>query len=428
MNRIAMLDTTHFTNKGSMGRIEGMIRCLDKTLPGTEITIFHRYFRQDNGSISKQLMETYPNLIIKDHPWFREETSYIATATTSLIRFGFLVFLHILNPRLSYSKDLEKYDIVLDLDLIEPDKLTDKYDLMSSVGNFFALLDVLYATLSKTPVMICSATIGPYHSRILRKFARIILNKTDIITVREELSKIYLSDIGVNRSHIELSADLAFLMEQTKTDKLKNILDDIGEASNNRSMIGITPAAMFNFHLTESQYVKLISELSDFLIDNFNAFIIYIANTHQDVSVAQKICQSIRNSERTKILPFALSASETKGVIAICDLFICSRFHALVASTSLGVPSIGLVSYSPNKFHGIIGKMMDLEDYLLDIGPGFQYDDFMSTLKQKASYLLSNRELASKRLHEQGEKVRRQALLNGTLIKKLIAITRLKSS
>jgi len=420
MNRVAMLNTTHFANKGSMGRIEGMIRCLDKTMPGTEITIFHRYFKQDNGAISKQLMETYPNLIITEHPWFREESSYVVTAATSLIRFSSLAFLQILSSRLSRSKDLERYDAVLDLNFIEPDKLTDKYDLVSAVGNFFALLNVWYATLSKTPVMICSATVGPYYNRFLREFARIVLNKTNIITLREEYSQRYLSNIGVNRPYIELSADLAFLMEPPKTDKLNDILKDLSITSSNRPLIGITPAAMANSYLPEPLYIKLISELSDFLINNFDATIIYMANTYQDVSLVQKICQSIKNGERAKILPFTLSASETKGVIGICDLFICSRFHALVASTSLGVPSLGLVSYSPNKFHGIIGKMMGQEDYLLDIGPGFQYDDFMSTLKLKAGYLLSNRELVSHKLREQGEKVRNQTLLNGVLIKKLI--------
>lgn len=424
MNQVAILNTTHFANKGSMGRIEGMIRCLDRTMPGTEITIFHRYFKQDNDTISKKLMETYPNLIIKEHPWFKEESSNIMTAATSLIRFGSLTFSHILNLRSNPIKELKNYDVVLDLNFIEPDKLTDKYDLVSAVGNFFALLNVWYATRSKIPVMICSATVGPYYNRFLRDFARHILNKTNIITLREEYSQIYLSNIGVNRSHIELSADLAFLMEPPNTDKLKDILKNLDISYSNRPLIGITPAAMANSSLPEAEYIELISELSEYLIENFNATLIYIANTYQDVAIAQKICQSIKNAEQAKILPFALSASETKGVIGICDLFICSRFHALVASTSLGVPSIGLVSYSHNKFHGIIGKMMDQEDYLLDIGPGFQYDNFMITLKQKACYLLNNSKSVSQKLCEQGEKVKSRTLLNGLLIKNLISSSR----
>lgn len=426
MNRAAILNTTHFANKGSMGRIEGMIYCLDRIMPETEITIFHRYFQHGNDAIAKQLMEIHPNLVIKDHPWFNECNSSIMTVSNSIIRLGLIYCLHLFRLRSSSSTDLDNYDVVLDLNFIEPDKLTDKYDISSAVGNFLALLNVWYATLFKPPVMICSATIGPYHNEILRKFASIILNRADVITLRERYSQIYLTNIGVKKPYIELTADLAFLMASPKSDELNSILEQTGITSINRPLIGITPAAMFNSSLTESIYIKLISELSNFLISNYNATLIYIANTYQDISLAEKISQSIENSKRVRIIPFTLSASETKGIIGKCDIFICSRFHALVASGSLGIPSIGLVSYSPNKFHGIIGKIMDSEEYLLDIGPDFQYDNFISILKQKVDYLHLNHEIISHGLSERAEKVKEQVMINGFLIKRLI--TSLKGS
>jgi hypothetical protein len=78
------------------------------------------------------------------------------------------------------------------------------------------------------------------------------------------------------------------------------------------------------------------------------------------------------------------------------------------------------VAYSRNKFHGIIGKMMGMEDYLLDVDDEFEYDAFLAELKSKVDDLLMNKDLIAKELKEQAKKVREQTLLNGKLIKELM--------
>ena len=104
----------------------------------------------------------------------------------------------------------------------------------------------------------------------------------------------------------------------------------------------------------------------------------------------------------------------------MCDIFICSRFHALVASTSLAVPSIGIVAYSRGKFHGIIGEMMGQENYLIDVGNEFEYHTFSTELKSKVSDLLINRNLIAENLKDRTEIAKEHALFNGKLIKELV--------
>jgi len=422
MIRIAILNTTHFANKGSMGRIEGMINCLNETFPQCAITIFHRHYHNGKESLSMELMEQYPNLEIKDHPWFRESKSNALTALTSAIRFIFstLYCSMIYGLNLPINKPLQQYDVIVDLNFIEPDRLTDQYDWTSFAGNFFALLNVLYATITDKPVVVSSATIGPYDNRILRQAAKWILNKSDLITLREEYSLGYLHNIGVDKPKIWLTADLAFLMEPPNTKRVISRLKDIGVSIGDKSLIGIVPTAMFHSLLPESKYIQLMAELSSYMLKNFNTNIIYLSNTYQDVVISEKIYNIIDNKKNTWIIPFEFSASDTKGFIGICDLFICSRFHALVASTSLGVPSLGMVAYSRNKFHGIIGKMMAQDEYLLDVDEGFEYNSFLSTLESKASTLLKNKVKISSELKEQSKIIQEKALLNGRLIKELL--------
>jgi polysaccharide pyruvyl transferase WcaK-like protein len=422
MNKIVILNTTHFANKGSMGRIEGMIRCLNETIPRSRITILHRYYKQDKDTLAMQLLEKYPNLEVEEHPWFRETNSGVLTAISSLVRFCFSAIHRSIFYKLgrSLNDPLEQYDAIVDLNLIEPDKLTDEYDFVSAAGNFLALLNIWYATRTKKPVIVCSATIGPYQSKFLRKVAKRILNKVNLITLRDEYSRDYLQSFGVDKPDIYLTADLAFLLEPPNTEEIPMILENINITSEDRPLVGIAPTAMMHSSLKQPGYIQLIAELTDFLIEAFNATIIYITNTYQDEPITQNIYQKVKNKHNVRILPFNVSASETKGIVGICDVFICSRFHALVASTSLAVPSLGIVAYSRNKFHGIIGKMMGMEDYLLDVDDEFEYDAFLAELKSKVDDLLMNKDLIAKELKEQAKKVMEQTLLNGKRIKELM--------
>ncbi|MCL0097685.1 polysaccharide pyruvyl transferase family protein, partial [Dehalococcoidia bacterium] len=238
MNKVVILNTTHFANKGSMGRIEGMIRCLEETIPQSQITILHRYYNQDKDTLAKQLVEKYPNLEVRVHPWFRETKSNMLTAISSLVRFCYLATSRSILYKLGRSLNdrLEQYDVIVDLNLIEPDRLTDVYDLVSTAGNFFALLNIWYATMTKKPVMVCSATIGPYQSKFLRQVAKRILKKVNIITLREEYSLGYLESIGVDTPHIHLTADLAFLLEPPNTEEIPMILEKINITSEHRPL------------------------------------------------------------------------------------------------------------------------------------------------------------------------------------------------
>ena len=422
MNKVVILNITHFANKGSMGRIEGMIHCLKETTPRSPITILHRYYKQDKDTLTKQLVEKYQNLEVKEHPWFRETNSNVLTAISSLVRFCFSAILHstLCKLGLSLNDHLKQYDVIVDLNLIEPDRLTDEYDLVSIAGNIFALLNIWYATMTKKPVIVCSATIGPYQNKFSRRVAKHVLNKVNIITLREDYSRDYLQNLGVDKPDIYLSADLAFLMEPPNKEKIPLMLEGMNITSDDRPLVGIAPTAMMHSALKQPQYIQLIAELTDFLIEDLNATIIYVTNTYQDAPITQNIYEKVKNKHKVRILPFNVSASETKGIIGICDVFICSRFHALVASTSLGVPSLGIVAYSRNKFHGIVGKMMGLEDYLLDVDNEFEYDAFLAELKSKVDDLLMNKDLIAKELKEQAKKVREQTLLNGKLIKEIM--------
>lgn len=123
MTKLVIVNTTHFANKGSMGRIEG-------------ITILHRYYRKDKDTLVKQLIEEHPNLEVKEHPWFRETSSDMLTALNSLVRFCLLATWRntLRKLGLPLKSEIQGYDAVIDLNLIEP---TEGVYFTMTVGNFF---------------------------------------------------------------------------------------------------------------------------------------------------------------------------------------------------------------------------------------------------------------------------------------------------
>ncbi len=424
MTRVAIVNTTYLDNKGSMGRMEGMINCLVESMPDAHITLLHRYYKQDRDIFVKQLIEEHPNLEVKEHPWFREANLNLLTAVGSLARFGFSVSgraLYNLLRKLGlpFKNGYQRYNVIVDLNLIEPDRPTGGADLISIAGTFFAFFNTWHTTMIGKPVIVCSATIGPYRSRILRRLAKHVLNKVDIITLREEHSQSYLELLGVNKARVYLSADLAFLLEPANTERISTMLQSSNLTPDVKPLVGIAPVAAMHPLLGQPQYTQLMAELSDFLIEDLNATIVYITHTYQDKPITEGVYQQVKNKGRVRIIP-NLSASETKGIIGMCDIFICSRFHALVASTSLSIPSLGIVTYSRDKFHGIIGEMMGQENYLVDVDDGVEYDAFLAELKLKVKDLWKNRNSIAENLKERAKIAKEQVLLNGKLIRELL--------
>ena len=409
MSKIAIVNTTHFDNKGSMGRLIGLINCLRKSLPDSQITIFHRYYKQDQGTFIKRLTQEYPGLDFKDHPWYREASSSFITAIGALVRYSWV--------SLQRNSELQKYDVIIDLNHIEPERFTDSIVWQNEVGIFLALLNTQYMVHAGKPVMVCSATIGPYSSRFLRNLAIRVFNRTQMITLREHFSRDYLKKIGIVKPDIHLTADLAFLLKPGEKEKSAPVKEKADNSSS--PYIGIAPAAMMNSFINQSQYIELLAQLSDWQVAKLGAKISYIVHTYQDQKIAEAITAKVKNKERVNIIA-GISEAETKILISKLDLFIGLRFHALVAATSNQIPSLGVVTYSKNKFYGIIGEMLGQNDYLLSIDQDFKHDAFLEKLKNKTQELLSNRKMVAEKLKNKTREAEESALLNGILVKKLL--------
>lgn len=328
-----------------------------------------------------------------------------------------------LNVNMSFcGKKLQEYydaDIVLNTG---GDVLTEDYGFP-----FSHFVNLLFAILLDKPVVICAESIGPFKRRWTRFITKFVFNRTKLITLREEHSLKHLQEIGVNKPRIYVTADVAFMLEPASDERIKEILTKEG-FNESMPLIGISVSKIIsNYCFPElksrkdkyKEYVKLMSKVIDYLVDTLNATIVFVPHVigpgegNDDRSVADDICKLIKNKEKIISIKEEYSPEELKGIIGQCDLFIGARMHATIASTSMRVPTVA-IAYS-NKTHGIIGRMLGYEAYVLDI-KDLSYDKVIS----KIDYAWENREEIKKDLEAKIKTIKERALLNGKLVKEVI--------
>jgi polysaccharide pyruvyl transferase WcaK-like protein len=320
------------------------------------------------------------------------------------------------------GKKLQEYydaDVVLNTG---GDVLTEDYGFP-----FSHFVNLLFAILLDKPVVICAESIGPFKGRWTRFIAKFVFNRTKLITLREERSLKHLQAIGVNKPPIYVTADVAFILEPAPSLRIKEILAKEG-IDEYRPLIGISVSKIIsNYGFPElksredkyNEYVKLMSKVIDYLVDTLNVTIVFVPHVigpgegNDDRSVADDICKLIKNKDKIVSIKEEYTPEELKGIIGQCDLFIGARMHATIASTSMLVPTVA-IAYS-DKTHGIMGKMLGYEKYVLDV-KDLSYDMLIS----KIDDAWENRDVIKKDLEIKIPEIKEKAMLNGKLTKELI--------
>ncbi|MCK4251004.1 polysaccharide pyruvyl transferase family protein [candidate division WOR-3 bacterium] len=319
------------------------------------------------------------------------------------------------------GKKLREYynaDIVLNTG---GDVLTEEYGFP-----FAHFVNLLFAILLDKPVVICAESLGPYKKRWNKFIAKFVFNRTKLITLREERSLKHLQEIGVNKPPIYTTADVAFVLEPASDERIKEILAKEG-IKEYAPLIGISVSKIIsNYGFPElksrkdkyNEYVKLMLKVIDYLVDTLNATIVFVPHVIgpgdiDDRIVADDICKLIKNKDKTISIKEEYTPQELKGIIGQCDLFIGARMHATIAATSMLVPTVG-IAYS-HKMHGVIGKMLGQEKYVLDIKE-LSYESLIS----KINDAWGNREKIKKELEMKIPMVKEKAMLNGKLVKELL--------
>jgi polysaccharide pyruvyl transferase CsaB len=209
---------------------------------------------------------------------------------------------------------------------------------------------VQLAKLRGKKVMLYAQGLGPLHLKKSRDVARFIMNQADMITFRDEKSKLLSESIGIKKPPVHVTADPVFALRPPEP----SILDPIAKEEEifpDRFNLGISVRPWDS----GIDYLMLIASLADSyaLENNANIFIFPFQET-QDLEVCEKLKAKIQSPCR--IIPRKYPIPVLEGLLGRMNLTIGMRLHSLIFSTVMGVPSVG-VSYDPkvSVLMGIMG-------------------------------------------------------------------------
>jgi colanic acid/amylovoran biosynthesis protein len=424
MSRVLIINTPGLFNRGGMAVVMGSLQGLRDALPDARITVLCHHSTEDWDTI-REICGRH-NVEVKKHPWFKEHDSRTLALVHSCVPAG-LFFSKCILGRLSGKLGVrprgtfQESDVILDLNI---DALHDNYGIFFPL---WALSNLLAGTIVGRPVVVWSAGIGQFDKRLTKSLARFVLNRVDVIMAREEVTKDYVGKLGVHKPKVYLTADHAFVMSPAPAGRVAEILEKEGIAKAGRPLVGIAVSNLIHRYafpdiadrqLKHRKYAEVMAKAADYLVDKMNAEVLLISHsivlTEDDRTISGEVRQQVKRKDKVRVLAGDYMSDELKGIIGTCDMFIGSRMHSTIASTSMGVPTIAIV-YG-QKSYGIMGGMMGQSSYIIGIAK-VSPDELETELSSKIDSAWANREAIHQDLVMRGQAARERAMLNGSLVR-----------
>lgn len=274
-------------------------------------------------------------------------------------------------------------------------------DVTSTRSLLYYLALMMTAKLFGKPVMVYANGIGPIKKKLNRFLARKILNKIDLITLRDENSKEFIEDLGVKNKNIVVTSDPVFTLDPAPEARVKEIFREENIQTNNK-FIGVSVRQWKN---TEN-LTGIISDTIKYIIKEYNVNVLMIPMHYpEDLEISIEISKLV-NQENCYVLSEQYNVEEIMGIIKEMEIIIAMRLHSLIYAATQQVPMVGL-SYDP-KINGILHSIG--MDYICDV-KGLNYNDLI----KKINYVWNNRTELKERLIKQDEELKTKALSNVTM-------------
>lgn len=224
-------------------------------------------------------------------------------------------------------------------------------DNTSTRSLFFYLGMVWLAKRLKLKVMFYANGIGPLKKSLNRILTKTIINKVDVITLREKLSFTELEQLDISKPHIRLTADAALSVTDGATAGNTDILELL-QIKTTKPLLGISLRKYPGHEKFEHEkYESVIAQAADHMVSKYGAFPVFIPMQHpEDLPILENVAAKMK--VESCVIKDKLNVFQTYSLISKTRMLLGMRLHALVFSAVSAVPMVGLV-YDP-KIQGFL--------------------------------------------------------------------------
>ena len=231
------------------------------------------------------------------------------------------------------------------------------YRYSQTLGSYGALRTAPIIDIAKRtnkPYIFLPQAWGPFDDKtLLQKVCHESCSKSTLFYARDIESRDHLASLlDKNIEEVKQAPDIAFCFDNISSSFGVNYLESQGISVSEKPILCVAP----NMRVYERSsgfglnnlYLNLISKLcSDFVDKGF--LIIFVPheikpNPRQtdDRWLCELLHLSLGNNKHSIAVTENLSAEEIKSIIALCNLLIGSRFHAIIAALHSRIPAVSI--------------------------------------------------------------------------------------
>jgi len=244
-------------------------------------------------------------------------------------------------------------------------------DESSTRSLMYYLTTIYLAKKLGLKVMLYSNGIGAVTKKMNRMITSMIINKADVITLREETSLKEIENLRVHNPKIIVTADPAFTLQPCTESETDSILAAEG-IKKDKPLVGISLRKWKN----AQSYAKQVASAADYMIEKYDVQPVLIPMHYpHDMEICHAVASLMKH--QPDIIKNKYSVPQTLGIIKSMDMVIGMRLHALIYGVSLEVPVIGLI-YDPK----VEGFLQYAQQPSAGHVENLNYDKFVETIDE----------------------------------------------
>ncbi len=220
-------------------------------------------------------------------------------------------------------------------------------DVTSNKSLWYYLTVISMAIKNGVSVMLYANGIGPVQKEKNRKKVRDILNKADIISLRDSDSLDEIKRMGIDLSRVKLTADPALTVKASDEKTVRAMLAQEGVLEH-ETLLGIS---VRSWKACKPSYWESLAKGIETICKQYGYVPVFIPlKLPEDIAVSRELAEKM--NIKSYVLTNPYNANEMVGIAGACEMMIAMRLHAIIYAATANVPAIGL-SYDP-KVQGFV--------------------------------------------------------------------------
>ena len=213
-------------------------------------------------------------------------------------------------------------------------------DRTSTRSIVYYLSIIKLAKLMGKKVMLYANGIGPVEKPYNRNLVKRVVNKVDLITLREQNSCDELRSMGVDNESAFVTADPVFTMEAVSKEESFKLLEKEGIPTD-KPIVGVSVRNWKNL----SPFAEDLAVLCDRIHNELGCEIVFIPMQQPyDTTVSENVRKKM--TAPSYLIKEHCAPQELMGMIGVMTSVISMRLHTLIFAATQRIPLLGFV-YDP---------------------------------------------------------------------------------